>query len=86
MYTCSIMKTEYNELPSLQIERPVYQIEELNRDQLYEKPHTTCKYIVGDKRMLDDFIIIPQLFASTAGYRPPPFFSTASCLERDLLN
>nr|XP_023014676.1 solute carrier family 26 member 6-like [Leptinotarsa decemlineata] len=40
-YYDSIMKND--ERSSLQIERPVYQIEELNRDHLYEKPYSTLK-------------------------------------------
>lgn len=37
------MKNGYDGSTPLQIERPVYQIEELNRDHLYEKPYSTSK-------------------------------------------
>lgn len=44
IFLYSIMKNGYDGSTPLQIERPVYQIEELNRDHLYEKPYTTSKY------------------------------------------
>lgn len=33
-----------DESAPVQIERPIYKIEELNRDHLYEKPYSTRKY------------------------------------------
>nr|CAI5854813.1 unnamed protein product [Callosobruchus analis] len=40
----SIMKQNDHERTALQIERPVYQIEELNRDHLYQRPSATFKH------------------------------------------
>lgn len=39
------MKNE--ELTPIQIERPIYKIEELNKEHLYEKPYSTRKYAHG---------------------------------------
>lgn len=33
-----------DETTPIQIERPIYKIEELNREHLYEKPYSTRKY------------------------------------------
>ncbi|XP_018576985.1 solute carrier family 26 member 10 isoform X2 [Anoplophora glabripennis] len=39
----SVMKNEYDGTSPLQVERPIYQIEDLNRDTLYEKPNRTLR-------------------------------------------
>ncbi|KAJ8913640.1 hypothetical protein NQ315_007357 [Exocentrus adspersus] len=39
----SVMKDGYDGISPLQVERPIYQIEDLNRDTLYEKPYSTLK-------------------------------------------
>lgn len=46
----------------VQIERPIYKIEELNRDHLYEKPYSTRKYAQVVQPFLKDLIVMPKNF------------------------
>lgn len=49
-----------DESTPVQIERPIYNIEELNREHLYQKPYSTRKYIFG--KFSIKFILVFFLF------------------------